>query len=504
MNLTARQNYATVRTTVITYNTIIGGVSTSIPNAATLASKLAISIGVISNFTIEGNNIKCNIAGSYAIPTDIFSASFTPVTFYTDSDYLITNVGARAFKNTTAFKGKIVDFKNSTDINLDAFWGTYARGFLLKNAINISASAFKFSEGAEFYYIPSCTNLGGTSGYNNVFETSRTDSYIYCHPSLATNNAGGEDGDIADARTRGCNIRFVNNYTLPNAVTTLSSGTIYTSAIQLNFTAPTGSANAIDYYEVYVNGVYLKKITASGDYATGFNPSTNYNITVVSVDVFYNKSVVSNTLNVSTNTTEISLSGLISSYYLESNSNDNFGTNHGVDTAVTYGVGKIGNCAIYNGSTSKSVIGNPTNTQITSGTVACWFKTSGAGSSYRSIFGKQNAFNIFAVDEVLGVYSWAGSAGFKSTGIKVNDGQWHHIAYVFQSGTTTNKLYLDGVLVSVFAMSIASQGSIVIGSNGSSQQFNGSIDGAIICNTKLSDLEISGIVGRGNRGLNAN
>jgi hypothetical protein len=74
---------------------------------------------------------------------------------------------------------------------------------------------------------------------------------------------------------------------------------IYNTAIQLNFTPP-NSTNAIEFYECYANGKFQNEILESGQAITGLAPNTNYNITVVAVDVFYNKSVVSNNVNVST------------------------------------------------------------------------------------------------------------------------------------------------------------------------------------------------------------
>ncbi|MEM0575150.1 fibronectin type III domain-containing protein [Flavobacterium polysaccharolyticum] len=87
----------------------------------------------------------------------------------------------------------------------------------------------------------------------------------------------------------------------PNVVTGLSVGPIYNTAVQLHFTPPS-SARAIVFYECYLDGVFKQEIKNSGEFITGLTPATNYNITLVAVDVFYNKSVVSNVVNVSTNT----------------------------------------------------------------------------------------------------------------------------------------------------------------------------------------------------------
>jgi hypothetical protein len=132
---------------------------------------------------------------------------------------------------------------------------------------------------------------GGTQGFSGRL--------LYVHPSLATNNAGAPDGDIAYAISQGAIVRYVTNFTAPSSITNLTAGFVYGTAIQLNFTAPTGNTNAIEFYECYVNGVYKNTITASGQYITGLSVNTTYTIELKPVDIFYNKST-SNLIAVTT------------------------------------------------------------------------------------------------------------------------------------------------------------------------------------------------------------
>jgi hypothetical protein len=456
-------------------NTEIGGIAATISTPALLASKLGISVGTISNFSIVGSDIKCKITGSYGIPISAFnylgtpSFTYPPCTYYYDKDGLVTSLGEGAF---SSYSLKWVYFKNATSVGYRCF-------------------ADGSGNQRDFVYIPSCTNLGGSVGDDSNFIYGLQTKIIYVNPSLATCNSGAPDGDLAYAITQGATIRYVTNFTVPNPVATLASGTIYNTVIQLNFTTPS-STNTIDYYECYVNGVKKNNITASGQYITGLTPSTSYNFTVVAVDVFYNKSVMSNSVSVSTNTTSaVPTTGLVSYYKLDSNSNDTFGSNNGTDTSVSYIAGKINNAGSYNGSTSKTLVGNPANLQLNTGTISCWIKTSGAGSSYRSVFGKIQAYNMFLVDGVFGIYSWAGVSGFKSTGMSLNDGLWHHLAFVFDSGTSLNYLYVDGVLKLTTSMTVATQSdNVCIGSSNSIQNFNGLIDEANIYNVKLTQNQI--------------
>src|ERR1039458_7799243 len=63
----------------------------------------------------------------------------------------------------------------------------------------------------------------------------------------------------------------------------------------------------------------------------------------------------------------ISTSGLVSYYKLDANSNDSVGSNNGTDTAISYATaGVVGNCATFNGTTSKIDLGASANLNFTS------------------------------------------------------------------------------------------------------------------------------------------
>ncbi len=498
-NLFARQNFAGGG--VPTFNTYIGGVSGSITSATQLGVKLGISNTRIQNFTIVGSDIKCKITGGgYAIPNNAFQNTTTPCTYYRDTDFLVTSVGDFSFYYTTTGVATFgnIDFKNATSIGSSSLASTKAENISLLNCTTVGNRGFWHFTGvvnSESIYIPNCTSLGTTAGDNEVFTGISSGSIIYTNPVLATNNAGAPDGDLAYATGRGAIVRYVTDFTAPNNVTTLAAGNIYNNAIQLNFTTPS-STNAIDYYECYANGVFKNKIAGSGGFITGLTQNTNQDITVIAVDIFYNKSIVSNTLNATTanNAWDIS-TGLISYYKLDSNSNDIFGSNNGVSTSVSYVSGKVNNAGSYNGTTSKTIIGNPTNLQLNSGTISCWIKASASGSSYRSVFGKTLAYNLFLVDGVLMCYNWGsfGTTGNKSTGVNLNDGNWHHIVFVFDSGVTNgSKIYIDNVLSLTFSMSVLNQtDNVCIGSSNSTQFINALIDEPNIYSTKLTATEIN-------------
>lgn len=495
MNLVARQNFGLQK--AIGWNTFIGGFSASISSASLLATNLGISVGAISNFTVVGSDIKCRITGSYTIPIS-FSSGNSSITYYFDTENLITVIVESQFNNSPNLTA--LNLKGVTSIGRFAFRTTKISEFYFPNLTAVSSNAFdEMPTIPKTIYIPNCVSLGATSGDNGVFSASNINK-IYTHPSLATNNGGAPDGDLTYAISRGAIVRYVTNLTAPNHITTLAVGTIYDTAIKVNFTTPS-STNAIDYYECYVNGVFKNNISASGGYVIGLTASTSYTITLVAVDIFYNKSLVSNAITQSTNAIASPFTGLVSYYKLDANSKDIYSGNNGIDTSVSYVAGKIGNAASFNGSGSKTIVGNPANLQLSQGTISCWIKTSGSNTSYRSIFGKIQAYNLFLVDNVLVVYNWGsfGGSGNKSTGINLNDGLWHHVALVFESGTALNYVYIDGVLRLTFSMSVLNQtDSFCIGSSNSSSYFNGLIDEASVYNTKLSQSQIDLIYNLGN------
>lgn len=303
MNLVARQNFA--HKASIGTNTEIGGVALTISTPALLATKLGISVGAISNFSIVGSDIKCKITGSYSIPIQAFEYDAN-ITYYLDNDNLVTQLNSKAFyyasnfsnfklEGVTSISGdRIFEEANLSIANLPNLTSTVATSL---NQIK------KNKERPVQVYIPNCTTLGSNVNVNeDVFFGLASGSILYLNPSLATSNSGSEEADVAYARSIGCIVRYVTSFTAPSAITTLSAGTVYNTAIQLAFTPPS-STNTIDYYDVYVNGIYNNRITSSGGYAIGLTASTAYSISVYAVDVFYNKSAVSNILTQTTTST---------------------------------------------------------------------------------------------------------------------------------------------------------------------------------------------------------
>jgi hypothetical protein len=279
-------------------NTFIGGVASTITTSGALATKLEIASNRITNFKIVGSDIECRISGSYVIPDSAFIRD-TSITYYYDYENC-TLINYRAFRDCTNLSEVVFD--NVTYIDSQAFYKSVnLKKAILKSVITIGSQAFDgdgIISKLSTLYAPNCTILGGTIGFDFVFR-NQLNVIFYCHPSLATNNAGAPDGDITNTAFSNKVIpRYVTNYTPPSSITNLSVGNVYGTAVQLNFTAPS-STNAIDYYELWQNGVYIKNVV-SGEYIIGLTANTSYIFEIKSVDIFYNKSTFSNSLSVTT------------------------------------------------------------------------------------------------------------------------------------------------------------------------------------------------------------
>ena len=511
MQLVARQIYGTKKGSAVTYNTFIGGVSDTIGTASLLATKLGISVGAISNFTVVGSDIKCFVTGAYALPGPSFFTN-SAITYFIDD--VCTSIVNGAFSLCPNLKK--VYAKSVTSLSgYEAFKNSNAlEEIYLDNCVSTGTSSFSFgsvqSIGLKIIYIPRCTNLGGTALNNNVFVNTAKAFTLYVNSSLSTNNGGAPDGDLVGLPA-GTIIRYVTNFTAPSAITTLAAGTIYNTAVQLNFTAPS-STNAIDYYECYVDGVYKNKITASGQYIIGLTASTSYNITLIAVDVFYNKSVVSNTVTQSTNTTSaVPTTGLVSYYKLDSNSNDSFGANNGVDTSITYAAGKVGNSASFNGTSSlvKMAYASFGLFGTQNMTFNAWIKLNALPAARYDISSIQSGTTAATQDKAMYVYP-DGSIAFyvfdgaqkvcRSTAGLVAINNWYMVTGSFNG--TTLKIYLNGVLRASLAASSSyneTTPTLVLGhKETASNYFNGFIDEFSIYNLELTQTQIDIIYNSGN------
>jgi len=163
--------------------------------------------------------------------------------------------------------------------------------------------------------------------------------------------------------------------------------------------------------------------------------------------------------------------------------------------------GKVGQAFSLDGSGDFIDAGNSANLQLTTGTIDAWIKTSDAGSAFRGIVTKGNAYGMFLVNNDFAIFDW-GAFATRSTGINLADGQFHHVAVTFQSGVAGGTvLYIDGVAKLTTTMTVDNQNtSFQIGSNSASQEFDGIIDEVEVFDRVLSQSEIQAIFDAGSLG----
>ncbi|MCR4030734.1 MULTISPECIES: fibronectin type III domain-containing protein [Flavobacterium] len=264
-------------------NTYIGGIGPSINNPVLLANKLGIAVNRIKLFRVIDNDIECAIIGGMYEVKGFNHTDVSQITYYRDPTGIVSGIGPQGFYNTGLIEGY---FPNATYISVAAFDQNLYPSGKPKNLL-------------KKLYIPSVTKIGNTTLNESVFRSGNLNAgKIWANPILQTINSGGVEGDLAFLAT-GNTIVYVNDFTKPDNITNLSATSIYNTGIQLSFTPP-NSINGIDWYEVYVNGIYKQDIKNSGDIISGLTKNTNYNINLIAVDNLHNKSVSSATLNFTT------------------------------------------------------------------------------------------------------------------------------------------------------------------------------------------------------------
>ena len=178
----------------------------------------------------------------------------------------------------------------------------------------------------------------------------------------------------------------------------------------------------------------------------------------------------------------------------------------GSNTGITYSqTGIINDAYSFNGSTSKSNLGNNDLGIATGFTISAWIKTSTSG--YLQIMARDTSsnkryFQFRLNDGVLEIIRWDLSntlIGFVSSTGTVNNGAWHHVAVVFDNSVGTT-LYIDGSPDGTDSLTTNNQDGLglntIIGAREASlgsysDFFNGLIDETGIWNRALTSTNVN-------------
>jgi hypothetical protein len=183
--------------------------------------------------------------------------------------------------------------------------------------------------------------------------------------------------------------------------------------------------------------------------------------------------------------------------------------NNGTIIGAAWASGKIGNGLQLDGVGDAFFLPYPVaaSTDLYTGSVFAWIKTSNAGSSYRGIVVKAGAYGMFLVDNSLALYDWSAGGGLRNSNVILNDNKWHLVGFTFQNGVSSGtKLYVDGVSVLTTTLTIDNQATalaIGMGTNPTinGQDFTGAIDEVAIYNTALTAVDVAELYSGSNRSL---
>lgn len=271
-------------------NLYIGNAGATLTTATLLANRFTnVSASDIYNFEIDANNnISCYLDKDAIFASAAFRDSAIPgITYFIDIDGKVKDVvyaGANTFRDN------------------DGGFVCIAPGWQ-RGEYNIWA----LSSGIELISVPSMVPIGRepTAVSNFLSCSFAASNGLYVNAANQTINAGGVDGDLSTASGQGATIKYSTNRIVPPAPLRIHFDSITSSGANLRAAfassdldvysdaLPVYHSNAIDWYLVFVDGVYDGK-SATYEYTlAGLSPSTSYDITVLVVDEMGNPSNMS-------------------------------------------------------------------------------------------------------------------------------------------------------------------------------------------------------------------
>ena len=147
-------------------------------------------------------------------------------------------------------------------------------------------------------------------------------------------------------------------------------------------------------------------------------------------------------------------SGAISWYKFEGDFTDSVDGNDATETQgdVNLVPGYVNGGVSFDGTSDFMRVATPTNLDLKEFAVEMWFKVNGLPEDPTTLVEKQDNFKIF-IDQGTGILSASssvdGTTQTMSSGVNVNDGNWHHVAYLAHAfeDCTDLILWVDGVFI---------------------------------------------------------
>ena len=355
------------------------------------------------------------------------------------------------------------------------------------------------------------TTVGNVLSYN---DTQVTNGITYFYRVTAVNSVG--EGPVSNEASAS---PASPNATPPQPPTGLTATAVSSYQINLSWQAPsnTGGADLMGYKIERSNdggSTWNNIISNTGNSATtysdtGLQPVTSYTYRVSAV----NYAGTSSPSNTATATT---LTVLVGEWKFEGNTLDTSGYgNNGVNNGATFVQGKIGQALSFDGvSNVVSVPNSPSLNFGTSGsfTISTWMKSTQSGFGVIVDDRRNN-------DGVYAGYSIEDNSGTLTARIRdnsahdvavvatknVNDGIFHHIVFVIDRSTQTEKIYLDNTLQATASISNVGDTNtlyfLTFGGDTSPNTlvnfFSGTIDQIRIYSKALSQQEIQTLFNEG-------
>lgn len=203
-------------------------------------------------------------------------------------------------------------------------------------------------------------------------------------------------------------------------------------------------------------------------------------------------------------------------YNMEGNSNANFGSINGVDTAITYssGNGKITQGAGFNGTSSQILLGNGSgvdNIFTTGGTIAMWIKPTAFSNVYAARMAEKRGSGgwIVTFDVTSGSTSKinfdivfnTSNGSWNSTSAVLSTGSYQFVVITYDGSSVLNNpiIYMNGSSVSITQTGIpvgtivtdATINMVLGNATTSSRWYSGAMDIVGIWTRALSASEVT-------------
>lgn len=281
----------------------IGNIADVFPNAQQFTNRFGQNTYRFFPYYVNGNDVEVGLSSnSFNLYYEAFGLS-PNISYYIDPVNITTFI-LNPFRNTQI---EFILMKGVTGFSHPEALRRVlnVRRLYFPNVTSVLGRTALWIENAgELLYLPEATQLSYDSNYNvGPIRLKSGGGKIYVHPSLETSDNGNMHKALNYAQNQGATIVFVQNYTSPTSISDLSVSNITSNTVQINFTTPVGSVNAIDYHEVWLEQVdvfnpvhrYLpryKKITTSGQTLNGLISGKTYKLKLATCDIYLNGSGV--------------------------------------------------------------------------------------------------------------------------------------------------------------------------------------------------------------------